>query len=323
VQLSIVIPVYRSEKILPELVRLIELELKGSLSTFEIILVNDCSPDESGRVVEDLTQKYAFVRGLDLAINTGQHNAVMAGLKHASGEVIVLMDDDLQHSPKYILPLYEEIRAGFDICYSKFEKQQHPLWKRLGSAFTNLVSSYLLNKPKNLYLSSFKAISKFIRDEVVTYDGPYAYVDGLILSYSSNYKVIDVEHISRYSGEGGYNLKSSVSLWLKMTTSFSIAPLRLASLFGFSLSGVGFFYAIYIVIKNIFYEVAVEGWSSIIVVFLVTSGIQLVMLGVIGEYVGRAYLKLNGKPQFVIRNKYNFEVSDSLVAVSRAEKTNG
>jgi len=301
-QLSIVIPVYRSEAILPTLVQEIQGELDPNLDSFEVIFVNDCSPDKSWEVLTELSDRYPFVKAVDLSINVGQHNAIMAGLNQAQGEVIVMMDDDLQHHPKYILEFYRAIQAGADICYCKFAHNKHALWKVMGSRFNNLVSSFLLNKPKNLYLSSFKAITAFVKDEVIRYRGPYAYVDGLIWSASNRYKVIEITHHERLEGVGGYNLKRSISLWLKMSTSFSIAPLRLASAMGGIFAGFGVAYMIYALIQKIYYNLDAPGWTTLVILISVIGGVQLIMLGVIGEYLGRAYLKLNEKPQYVIRS---------------------
>ena len=172
----------------------------------------------------------------------------------------------------------------------------------MGSRFNNLVSSFLLNKPKNLYLSSFKAITGFVKDEVIRYQGPYAYLDGLIWNASNRYRIIDIEHHERLEGVGGYNLRRSISLWLKMSTSFSILPLRIASFMGALFAGFGLVYMIYALMQKLYYGLDAPGWTTLVILISLIGGLQLIMLGVIGEYLGRAYLKLNGKPQFVIRS---------------------
>ncbi len=298
-ELSIVIPVYKSQNILPKLV----LELQKNINfvkDWELVLVNDSSPDESWEVIKELSCEYKFIKGINLRKNAGQHNAIMAGLNYANGEVIVMMDDDLQHSPTYIKNLYDEIKKGFDVCYTNFENKQHQNWKILGSKFNDLVANILLKKPKNLYLSSFKSISKDIKDEIIKYDGPYPYVDGLIVLTTNNISTIKIKHYARIDGEGNYNLIKSTSLWLKMATSFSILPLRIATMMGVFISIISFILGIYFIFLKLFSNTAPTGWTSLMVVVLFLGGIQLISLGIIGEYLGRSYLKLNKKQQFVV-----------------------
>jgi len=302
--LSIVIPVYNSANILSELLIQIKKDIQFT-KKFEVILVNDCSPDDSWNIIKDLILKYDFLKAINLRKNSGQHNAIMAGLNHAKGDIIVMMDDDLQHSPKYIEELYEQILSGFDICYTKFLSSKHRGWKVLGSKFNDTVANILLKKPKGLYMSSFKAISKDILDEIISYDGPYAYVDGLILATTNNITTITVEHKARHDGEGNYNLLSSISLWSKMATSFSVLPLRIATFAGLFISICSFLLGLYFIFAKLFGGSVPDGWTSLIVVVLFLGGIQLLSLGIIGEYIGRSYLKLNGKKQYIIKEIIN------------------
>ncbi len=302
--LSIVIPVYNSANILSELLIQIKKDIQFT-KKFEVILVNDCSPDDSWNIIKDLILKYDFLKAINLRKNSGQHNAIMAGLNHTKGDIIVMMDDDLQHSPKYIEELYEQILSGFDICYTKFLSSKHRGWKVLGSKFNDTVANILLKKPKGLYMSSFKAISKDILDEIISYDGPYAYVDGLILATTNNITTITVEHKARHDGEGNYNLLSSISLWSKMATSFSVLPLRIATFAGLFISICSFLLGLYFIFAKLFGGSVPDGWTSLIVVVLFLGGIQLLSLGIIGEYIGRSYLKLNGKKQYIIKEIIN------------------
>lgn len=303
--LSIVVPVYRSASILPHLVEQIHQEVsrEGFLDDFELILVNDASPDNSWQVILELSTKYSFVKGIALRRNFGQHNAVMAGLNHVQGKYIVIMDDDLQHPPEAINTMVHALINGHDVCYTKYLNRQHATWKRLGSSFNDLVATYLLSKPKGLYLSSFKALSKDVVDEVIKYDGPYAYIDGLILDVTSSITTIDIEHQARKEGEGNYNLRRSLSLWLKMATSFSVVPLRVATFLGFALTALSLIMIIFIVIQKFLHPEYPKGWASLIATMMFIGGIQTFCVGMMGEYIGRAYLKLNRKPQFIIGNK--------------------
>lgn len=301
--LSIVIPVYRSEEILPRLVEevLAVITEAGYENSFEMIMVNDASPDNAWSVIKTLAQEHPFVKGICLMRNFGQHNATMAGLNHAAGEVVVIMDDDLQHPPTAIKEMVEAIHSGYDVCYTRYVGRKHALWKRLGSHFNDALATLILKKPRDLYLSSYKAMHRNVVCEVVKYDGPYAYVDGLILDVTRRVTFVPIVHGDRLVGEGGYNLRTSISLWLKMVTSFSVLPLRAASLFGIVISGLSFMAIVLILITKFLFPETAVGWTSMIVVVLFMGGMQLLFLGVIGEYLGRTYLKINLKPQFVLR----------------------
>lgn len=304
VELSIVIPVYRSDSILPHLVEKIfkVMSSAGLESKFELVLVNDASPDGSWEVIERLATRHGFIRGICLTKNVGQHNALMAGLGHARGEVVVIMDDDLQHPPEAILALREAIRAGYDVSYTRYANRQHELWKKIGSWFNDRVATVLLNKPAGLYLSSFKALHRRIVTEIVKYDGPYAYVDGMILEITRRITVVAIEHQPRFAGAGNYNLRRSVSLWLKMATSFSVLPLRIASITGAAIGGLSGLLIVALVIQKIMHPDTPAGWTSLAALILFMGGIQLLSLGIIGEYVGRSYLRLNRKPQYIVRS---------------------
>lgn len=301
--LSIVVPVYRSEQILPRLVETTgdALERAGYGGRFELLLVCDASPDDSWNVIVRLARDNGFVRGILLRKNAGQHNATMAGLARARGRQVVVMDDDLQHPPEAIPALLAEIDRGYDVCYTRYRNRQHPLWKKLGSKVNDLAAAALLGKPKGLYLSSFKAMDGAVAREIVKYDGPYAYVDGLILDITRHITAVDVDHASRASGAGNYDLRRSVSLWLKMATSFSVYPLRIMSFGGLALAILSLAIMVYVIAMKLMDPSVPAGWTSLIATTLFVGGIQLIGLGLIGEYLGRAYLKLNRKPQYVVR----------------------
>lgn len=301
--LSIVVPVYRSEAILPHLVEKIASTLSAVQPSlrFELILVNDASPDGSWEVIERLAASHIFVKGICLMKNVGQHNAIMAGLSMATGEVIVMMDDDLQHPPDAIAAMISAIQGGYDVCYTKYANRQHALWKKAGSWFNDRVATWLLQKPKGLYLSSFKALHRRVAKEIVKYDGPYAYIDGLVLDITRKITAITIQHQARYEGKSNYNMRRLFSLWLKMVTSFSILPLRIASAVGAMTSVVSIFLIGVVILQKLLHPEIAAGWASLAALILFMGGIQLFALGIMGEYVGRTYLKINHKPQYVIR----------------------
>jgi polyisoprenyl-phosphate glycosyltransferase len=297
-ELSIVIPVYNSFSILNELVNQIDQSLDLS---FELILVNDCSPDNSWAKISQLSDEFKFIKGINLRKNSSQHNALMAGLNYSKGKVIIMMDDDLQHDPKYINKLCKKIQDGYDACYTKFPVKKHSPWKKLGSQFNGLLANLLLDKPKELYLSPFKAISREIKEDIIKYDGPYPYVDGLILAATNSIAVIEVEHKDRFFGDGNYTFRSSLSLWLKMVTGFSMQPLRISTYAGFIISFFSFMLGGYYIFQKILSDSSPDGWTSLMVMILFFGGIQLLSIGIIGEYIGRTHLKLNQKAQFIIK----------------------
>lgn len=304
-QISIVIPAYRSGNILPKLFEQLSGMLAQHFSSYEVVLVDDCSPDNTWKAIETICQATPWVKGIGLRKSAGQHGAIVAGLNYASGEVIVTMDDDLQHSPADVPTLYEKIREGYDVCYTEFDQRNHEKWKIWGSQFNNLVASWLLKKPYDLYLSSFKSFHRDIKDEIIKYQGPFPYVDGLILSVTRSITTIKVVHHARLEGESNYNMSKLVRLWLHMATNFSIFPLRLASYLGIAFSFMGFFLAVGLIVMKLFSNDTPAGWTSLAVAILVIGGIQLLAIGAIGEYLGRAFLLLNRQPQYVIRRKQN------------------
>ena len=242
--LSILIPVYNSEKIIEDLVKQIIDSISDikSIHSYEIILVDDCSPDNSWEKIKLLSKKFNLIKGISLAENFGQHNALIAGMKYSSGKKIITMDDDLQHSPKSINDLLCELDKGFDVCYTSYLNRQHAIWKKVVSWINNLVSSYLINRPYTLYLSSYRGLKKKIADEIINYDGSHVYLDGLILKMTRNVTIIPVEHYQRPHGSSNYTFKKLLSLWSDMAVDFPIFPLRLATIFGIVIKAIIIFY---------------------------------------------------------------------------------
>lgn len=305
-KISIVIPVYRGARTVGPLVDRIEQELLGRRE-LEIVLVNDGSPDDSAAVCRSLAATRPHLRFVNLARNFSEHNAVMAGLNHASGAAIVIMDDDFQNPPSEVLKLVAKIDEGFDVVWSRYDRKAHSWWRNVGSAFNDRVATLMLGKPRDLYLSSFKAMSSFTKDEVVRYTGPFPYIDGLILRVTRNFTTVLCEHNAREEGKSGYTLRKLVSLWLNMFTNFSILPLRIASLAGLVVALVGAVFAVVFLVDRFTNPQVAPGWTSLIVTLLLVSGIQLFALGMIGEYLGRLFLKDNGRPQFVVRERIHCE----------------
>lgn len=303
--ISVVVPVYRSATILPKLHAEICEALKDH--KFEIVLVHDASTEDCWNVIVGLARKDPRVRGVNLRRNSGQHNAIMAGLHCARGAVIVTMDDDLQHSPADIPLLYAKVREGADVCYAQFGAKHHQLWKKFGSAVNDRLASYLLSKPRRLYLSPFRAFSAALQQEIVKYSGPSVYLDGLILRITSRIATVTVAHHRRADGAGNYSLRKSISLLLRMATMTSVAPLRVATATGFIVGFVGIVVALGLVIARLLGDDVPVGWTSLLVVVLLLSSVQLIAIGMVGEYLGKVTLEVRRTPQFTVAETVNLE----------------
>jgi glycosyltransferase involved in cell wall biosynthesis len=308
IKVSIVIPVYNGEQSIGRLVEKL-IEAMAGLYNLEIVLVNDNSPDNSEAVCEDLFKKYPdIVRFFSLAKNVGEHNAVMAGLNQTTGDYMVIMDDDFQNPISEVVKLLNHATQNdCDVTYTYYKRKKHSFFRNLGSHINDKVANVMLKKPKDLYLSSFKVLNRFIVDEIIKYELPYPYIDGLILRTTDKIAKIEVEHHRRETGRSGYTLIKLFRLWLNMFTSFSILPLRVSVIIGMLIALLGAIFGVSIIIEKLSNPDLPVGYASTIVVVLIFAGIQLASLGVIGEYVGRIFLSLNKKPQYTIRKQFDSE----------------
>jgi undecaprenyl-phosphate 4-deoxy-4-formamido-L-arabinose transferase len=305
VDLSVVVPVYNAEETIAALVQQL-LDVYRPRGMMQVVLVNDGSRDRSHEICLGMAEKFPdAVTYLRLAKNFGEHNAVMAGLRHAQGAYVVVMDDDFQHRPEDAVRLYDEARSkDLDLVYSYFPRREHGLGRRLGSSFNNWVANFMLDKPKNLYLSSFKCMSRWLIHEIVRYRGPYPYVDGLALRCTRNLGRVEVVHRRRAAGRSGYTPRKLVATWGTMFVSFSVMPLRVSTLLGFVLIGLAGAGSVYVLSEKLAGRPVPEGWPFLALIILLFSGAQLLTLGIVGEYLGRLYLAINETPQAVIRDSW-------------------
>jgi undecaprenyl-phosphate 4-deoxy-4-formamido-L-arabinose transferase len=303
-KLTVVIPVFNSENTIAKIVNSLIDELNDY--ELEIILVNDGSSDNSENVCIALFEQFPFiVKFYSLSKNFGEHNAVMAALNNATGDFVLIMDDDFQNPISEVSKLANfAFSNSFDVVYTYYVTKKHSFFRNIASRFNNIVATYLLKKPKNLYLSSFKAISSFVVNQIIEYDLPFPYIDGLILRTTSNIGQLKVKHEKRAVGKSQYNLVKLIALWLNMVTNFSIKPLRLVTFLGFFFSIVGFLLAVAGVLMKFFEPKIPLGYASLLISISILGGIQLIGLGMLGEYVGRIFLSISKMPQFVIRKKY-------------------
>lgn len=307
--ISVVIPCYKSSQTIGKVVTLTAAELeKLGYHDFEFVLVDDCSPDggETSRVLQRLSEEHAYVKAVILAKNAGQHNAIMAGLNYASGDTLIGMDDDMQTHPSQLQYLLAEFRKGYDIVYGYYPEKKHSGFRNFGSYINYLSVRVLIGKPKELKTSSYWVIKKFVRDYVIQYKNPYAYLQGLFLRTTRNISCIPIQHFEREVGTSNYTLKKLLQLWSNIM-GFSVVPLRLATYCGYLFSAVGIIGAIVIVIRKLLVPTMAMGWPSVMVAICFFSGINLLFMGLIGEYIGRMFLGMNNNPQYVVQKIYSVE----------------
>lgn len=297
-EISVVIPVYNSGGIISTLYQKIAATLEKT--SYEIIFINDYSRDNSWVKIREIVQNNKYVTGINLRKNSGQDNALLAGLRITKGNYAVIMDDDLQHNPEDILKLYDICKNGFDVCYANFSNRQQTVIKNTGSDLNGKMAELLVQKPKEIYLSAFKIINRSTIDEIVKFSGPFPYIDGIILTITSNITQINLIHSQRLSGKGNYTFSKSFSVFMKLFTGFSVLPLRIATITGCIATFIGFCLLIKYLYDYFITENFIEGWTTVVVLIILFSGLILITLGIVGEYIGRMYLAINNKPQYSI-----------------------
>lgn len=301
---SFVIPCYRSAEMLPGVVGEIQTTMEGLKAyEYEVVLVNDCSPDNTFDVIRRLCQENAQITGINLAKNFGQHSALMAGFHHVKGDIVVCLDDDGQTPAGEVGKLLAGIEQGADVVYAKYSHKHHSSFRNWGSRVNERMTRMMLGKPKDLYLSSYFAARRFVIEEVKRYENAYPYVIGLVLRSTKNIINVEVTHRDRQAGESGYTLGKLLALWFNGFTAFSVKPLRIATVSGICFAILGFLYGIYTIIKKIFINPPglVTGFSALMAMLVFMGGMLMLMMGLVGEYMGRMYISMNNSPQFVIR----------------------
>lgn len=302
--ISFVIPCYRSSQTLPGVIQ----EIKDTMKTlknyeYEIVLVNDSSPDDTFCVITGLCRENDNITGINLARNFGQHAALMAGFHYVKGDVVVCLDDDGQTPACEVGRLLAGIEEGADVVYAKYNHKHHSGFRNFGSHVNEVMTRIMLGKPKDLYVSSYFAAKRFVVDEMIRYEYAYPYVIGLVLRTTKNIVNVEIDHRDRQAGESGYTLKKLLGLWFNGFTAFSVKPLRVATVTGTICALCGFAYGIYTIIKKIFIQPPdlVIGFSALMSVIVFMGGMLMLMMGLVGEYMGRMYVSMNNSPQYVIR----------------------
>ena len=307
-KVSFVIPCYRSEKTLEHVVAEIRDKMKELTAySYEMILVNDCSPDGTMSVIRRLCGSDERIKGIDFARNFGQHAALMAGLRQSKGDYVVCLDDDGQTPADEVDKLLAKLDEGFDAVYAKYEHKQHSAFRNLGSHVNELMLRVMLEKPRELFVSSYFAVRRFVVEDMIRYENSYPYVIGLVLRTTKNITNVIVHHREREEGASGYTLKKLLNLWFNGFTAFSVKPLRIATTIGAFSACVGFLYGVYTIVKRLVNPAVPMGFSALMSALVFFGGMIMIMLGLIGEYIGRIYISMNNSPQYVIRERMNCE----------------
>ena len=304
IKVSFVIPCYGSEHTIEDVLSDIQKTMSESLGSFEyeVVLVNDASPDRVWDVIQRISKNNSKIRGLCLARNFGQYAALMAGYKKASGEIIISLDDDGQTPAGGAVALIDKVNEGYDVVFGRYIERRDSGFRKLGTYINKIMLESLIGKPKHIDVTSYYAMKRYVAKSMIQYENPYPYIAGLIFRTTNNCANVDIRHEHRTEGKSGYTLKKLFSLWINGFTSFSVKPLRIATVLGFICSIAGFAFIVFTIIDRILNPDLPAGYSALASMVLFIGGITMIMLGIIGEYLGRAYISLNKSPQYVIRD---------------------
>lgn len=310
--ISFVIPCYYSANTIEAVVDEIVNTVKES-DSYEIILVNDGSTDNTYDVLKRIADNNHHIAAINMSRNFGQHSAIMAGLNNVSKntDYVVCLDDDGQTPADEVYRLVDKIEEGYDVVYASYLHKQHSLFRNMGTYANEKMTEIMLGKPKEIFITSYFIVRKYIVDEIIKYNNPYPYIEGLILRTTDNIACTPVNHRKREVGQSGYTLRKLFSMWIDGFTAFSVKPLRIASFLGACSAIIGFIYAVYTFVKAfIDTSYTPAGWTSLMIVLLIMGGLILLVLGLIGEYIGRMYISMNSSPQYVIKSIYRVSDED-------------
>lgn len=312
-KISFVIPCYGSEQTIGIVTGQIKDVMKEREEfDYEILLVNDCSPDNVWSVITKLCKEDSHIRAIRLAKNFGQHSALMAGYTFVTGDYVATLDDDGQTPAGEVFKLIDKVKEGYDVAYGYYPERKDNIFRKFGTLMNNKMLEMMIEKPKSVHLTSYFVAKRYIVDEIVKYKNPYPYIWGLVLRTTKNIVNVPINHEERKEGKSGYTLVKLLNLWMNGFTAFSVKPLRIATGVGAVTSAVGVLFIIFTIVKKLLQPDLVPGYSSLMAVLLFIGGMLMVMLGLIGEYVGRIYICINASPQFVIGEQINITKQDQV-----------
>ncbi len=309
-KISFIIPCYRSEHTLPSVVEEIETTMAGMSDryTFDIFLINDFSPDGTMQTIRKLCEEKEYISGISFARNFGQHAALMAGFRYSDGDICVCLDDDGQTPANQVGRLLEKLDEGYDAVYAKYDHKKHSGFRNFGSRVNDMMLRIMLSKPRDLFVSSYFAVRRFVVEDMIRYENSYPYVIGLVLRSAGKIANVPIDHRDRMEGSSGYTLKKLLNLWFNGFTAFSVKPLRIATFIGGFSAVVGLLYGLFVIIRRLLFpDEAVLGYAATMSAIVFFGGMILLTLGLIGEYIGRMYISMNNSPQYVIRDSWNID----------------
>lgn len=311
-KVSMVIGLYNSEKTIEAVLEEIDSVFAGSEKyTYEVVLVDDYSPDGVYELVKEIAKKDKRIKVVHLSKNAGQTNAVIEGYRFADGDYIVEMDDDFQMPAKEILRMLDELETNnYDVVFAKYPQQKESAFRRFGSRINNKMTEWMMDKPKDIRVNSFFVMRKFVKDEIIKYSNNYPYLYGIIFAVTKNVANVEVEHRERTNGKSNYTFKKLFGLWLNGFLNFSVQPLRISIQLGVVITIVSFIFAIALAIQRIFGSTQSVGWTSLMITIIFFAGVQLIGIGLLGEYIGRLYLSNSGLPRTTVRETHNCEEKD-------------
>ena len=301
--ISVVVPVYNSELTLPELVKRLQPVLTVLAREYELVLVNDGSRDQSWRVVQQLAAKHDWVRGIDLMRNYGQHNALLCGIRAARFDILVTMDDDLQHPPEEIHKLLAKLQEGFEVVYGFPEHEQHGFLRDIASGLTKLALQKSMGAETARHVSAFRAFRTQARDAFASYHSPFISIDVVLTWATTRFVAIQVRHDPRQAGISNYTFGMLFRHAMNMMTGFSILPLQLANLMGFLCTAFGGIILVFVVGRFLLYGTSVQGFTFLASIIVIFSGAQLLALGIIGEYLARIHFRMMERPTYTVREE--------------------
>ena len=308
--ISVIIPCYNSQHSIRSVVEGLR-NVFLDVYDYQFILVNDYSKDNVWQEIIRLCEEDKKIVGLSLSRNFGQQSARMAALSYVEGDYVLFTDDDGQHPAEGALPLIEKLKEGFDIVYADFQHKKKSKFREWGSRINGKMMETLMNKPKGVAYSSFFVVRRFVADALKEYQSPFPYLSGYFMSITRNVSAVPMEHQNRIYGKSNYSLYKLIALWMNGFTSFSVTPLRIADIMGFVFTLAGFISGLILIIRKLIRPEIQAGYTSLMVLLLIIGGMIMLILGLMGEYVGRMFMTMNRMPQYVLREEINaFALSD-------------